>query len=52
MTAYVDYVVANHEGYVSLVKGAAGGNEALRAIYEEARAVLSSGSSSRTPTAS
>ena len=37
MTAYVDYVLANHEGYVSLVKGAAGGNEALRAIYEEVR---------------
>ena len=37
MTAYVDYVLANFEGYVSLVKGAAGGNETLRAIYEEAR---------------
>ena len=37
VTAYVDYVVANHEGYVSLVKAAAGGNETLRAIYEEAR---------------
>ena len=30
VTAYVDYVVANHEGYVSLIKGAAGGNETLR----------------------
>ncbi|GAA4736825.1 TetR/AcrR family transcriptional regulator [Nocardioides endophyticus] len=40
--AYVDYVVANHEGYVSLVKAAAGGNESLRAIYEEARAALNS----------
>ena len=40
MAAYVDYVVANHQGYVSLVQGAAGGNESLREIYEEARAAL------------
>ena len=40
MRAYTDYVVENHEGYVSLIKGAAGGNDALRAIYEEARFVL------------
>lgn len=38
--AYVDYVVENYEGYVSLVKGAAGGNEALREIYEETREAL------------
>ncbi len=41
LAAYVDYVLANFEGYVSLIKGAAGGNEALRAIHEEARGVLS-----------
>jgi AcrR family transcriptional regulator len=40
VTAYLDYVVANHEGYLSLVKGAAGGNETLREIYEEARSAL------------
>ena len=40
LTAYVEYVVANHEGYVSLVKAAAGGNESLRAIYEDARSAL------------
>ncbi|MDP2774427.1 MAG: TetR/AcrR family transcriptional regulator [Nocardioides sp.] len=40
MTAYVDYVVANYEGYLSLVKGAAGGNDTLREIYEEARSAL------------
>lgn len=40
MTAYVDYVVANYEGYLSLVKGAAGGNETLRRIYDEARSAL------------
>lgn len=39
--AYVDYVLANFEGYLSLLKGASGGNDALRAIYEECRAVLS-----------
>ena len=42
VTAYVDYVIANHEGYVSLVKAAAGGNESLRAIYEDARSALNS----------
>ncbi len=41
LTAYVDYVLANFEGYVSLLKGAGGGNEALRAIYEEVRGALS-----------
>jgi AcrR family transcriptional regulator len=40
LAAYVDYVLANHEGYVSLVKAAAGGNESLRAIYEDARSAL------------
>ena len=34
-------MLANFEGYVSLIKGAAGGNETLRAIYEEVRSVLS-----------
>jgi len=38
--AYVDYVVDNHEGYVSLVRAAAGGNEELRGIYEDARRAL------------
>ncbi|WP_183099517.1 TetR/AcrR family transcriptional regulator [Nocardioides pelophilus] len=37
MTAYVDYVIANYEGYRSLVRAAAGGNEAVRAIYLDAR---------------
>jgi AcrR family transcriptional regulator len=41
VAAYVDYVSANFEGYVSLVKGAAGGNDTLRGIYEEVREVLS-----------
>jgi AcrR family transcriptional regulator len=40
LAAYLDYVVANHEGYLSLVKAAAGGNETLREIYEEARSAL------------
>jgi AcrR family transcriptional regulator len=40
MTAYVDYVIANYEGYRSLVRAAAGGNEAVRAIYEDARFAL------------
>lgn len=40
VSAYVDYVVANHAGYLSLVKGAAAGNDTLREIYEEARGAL------------
>lgn len=40
MAAYVDYVEANHAGYLSLVKGAQGGNETLRAIYDETRGAL------------
>ncbi len=40
MAAYVDYVETNYEGYLSLVKGAAGGNETLRAIYDEAMSSL------------
>ena len=40
VAAYVDYVTANFEGYVSLVKGAAGGNETLRGISDEVREVL------------
>jgi AcrR family transcriptional regulator len=38
--AYVDYVTDNYTGYVSLIRAAAGGNEELRAIYQEARAAL------------
>jgi AcrR family transcriptional regulator len=41
VAAYVDYVLANFEGYLSLIRGAAGGNETLREIYEEARSALS-----------
>ncbi len=38
--AYVDYVVENYTGYVSLVRAAGAGNEDLRAIYETGRAAL------------
>jgi AcrR family transcriptional regulator len=40
LEAYVDFVTANLEGYTSLVRAAAGGDEALREIYDEARAAL------------
>ncbi len=40
LEAYVDYVVANHAGYTSLVRAAAGGDQAMREIYDEARGVL------------
>ncbi len=38
--AYLDYVVENYTGYVSLVRAAAGGNEELRAIYDLGRRAL------------
>ena len=37
---YVDYVAANYHGYVSLLRGAAGGHEGLREIYESSRSAL------------
>ncbi len=40
LSAYVDYVDANYEGYLSLVKGAAGGNATLRQVYDDARSAL------------
>ena len=40
LARYVDYVAENYHGYVSLVRGAAGGHEGLRQIYDESRAAL------------
>jgi len=40
LDAYVGYVASNYEGYTSLLRGAASGNDGLREIYEEVRAAL------------
>ncbi len=40
VAAYVDYVIANYEGYSSIVKAAQGGNDTLRQLYDEARTAL------------
>jgi AcrR family transcriptional regulator len=40
VAAYVDYVVANYEGYSSIVKAAQGGNDTLRRLYDDARTAL------------
>ncbi|WP_198412502.1 TetR/AcrR family transcriptional regulator [Nocardioides mangrovicus] len=40
LAAYVDYVVANRAGYLSLVRAANGGDEELRVVYEQARDAL------------
>lgn len=40
LAAYLDYVEANFEPFVSLVRGAASGDRFLREIYEDARTVL------------
>jgi AcrR family transcriptional regulator len=40
LEAYVDYVLANHQGYVSLVRGAAGGDQALLEIFDETRRLM------------
>ncbi|MGI8667094.1 MAG: TetR/AcrR family transcriptional regulator [Jatrophihabitans sp.] len=37
---YLDYVMANYHAYISLVRGAASGDEALREIFDRTRAVL------------
>ncbi|MDQ2837447.1 MAG: TetR/AcrR family transcriptional regulator [Actinomycetota bacterium] len=39
---YVDYVSTNYHGYISLVRGAASGDEALREIFDRTREVLTS----------
>jgi AcrR family transcriptional regulator len=40
LSAYVDYVEANFEPFMSLVRGAASGDRFLREIYEDARGAL------------
>ncbi|MDN5744198.1 MAG: TetR/AcrR family transcriptional regulator [Nocardioidaceae bacterium] len=40
LTGYVDYVIANHTGYRSLVTAARGGNDTLREIYDVTFAAL------------
>jgi AcrR family transcriptional regulator len=38
--AYVDYVTENREAYVALVRGAAGADEALQAVFDRSRAQM------------
>lgn len=42
LEAYVDYVAANYEPFMSLVRGAASGDRFLRETYEDARSALTS----------
>lgn len=37
---YIDYVIANHRSYISLVRGAASGDAALREIFDQTRDAL------------
>ncbi|HEX8096373.1 TetR/AcrR family transcriptional regulator [Jatrophihabitans sp.] len=37
---YIDYVLANYQSYISLVRGAAGSDEALLEIFEGTREVM------------
>ena len=37
---FVDYVCDNRDGYVSLLRGAAGGDPALRTIFDETRSTI------------
>jgi AcrR family transcriptional regulator len=39
---YLDYVMANHRAYISLVRGAASGDTALLEIFDQTRDVLTS----------
>lgn len=49
LTAYVDYVDAHYEGYLSLVRAAKSGDEKLRAIYDDARLALGERFSAEAP---
>jgi AcrR family transcriptional regulator len=40
VAAFVDYVIENRDGYVSLVRGAAGSDPALQAVFEQTRATI------------
>jgi AcrR family transcriptional regulator len=40
LSAYIDYVTENRDAYVSLVRGAASGDAALRTVSDETRAEL------------
>jgi AcrR family transcriptional regulator len=40
LAQYVDYVLANHQAYISLVRGAAGSDEALLEVFERTRGVM------------
>lgn len=40
LSQYIDYVLANHRAYISLVRGAAGGDEALLEVFDQTRAVM------------
>lgn len=40
VAAYVDYVAENPQSYVSLVRGAASGDDAVRAVHEATRTAL------------
>jgi AcrR family transcriptional regulator len=37
---YIDYVLANYRAYISLVRGAAGGDEAMQEIFDRTRTAL------------
>jgi AcrR family transcriptional regulator len=40
LAAFVDYITENVQGYLSLVRGAASGDEAMRAVFDETRAAM------------
>jgi AcrR family transcriptional regulator len=40
LEAFVDYVTENRDAYISLLRGTAGGDPALRAVVDEARSVI------------
>jgi AcrR family transcriptional regulator len=40
ISAFIDYVVENRDGYISLVRGAVAGDEGMRELSEQTRRVL------------
>ncbi|WP_127784103.1 TetR/AcrR family transcriptional regulator [Rhodococcus sp. X156] len=49
LSAFIDFVSENRSGYVSLLRGAASGDEAMRQVFDDTRAEMASRTLAQTP---
>jgi len=49
LSAYIDFVSGNRAGYVSLLRGAASGDEAMRKIFDDTRSEMANRTLSQAP---